>query len=264
MPRYRLTIEYNGGGFSGFQRQDGFETIQGALEAALAKLDGAPVTVVCAGRTDAGVHALGQVVHADLQQDRPPWIVQNAVNHIVRPALISCVECARARPEFDARRSAIGRAYRFRILNRRAPPALERGLVWHVGTPLDADAMHEAAQRLVGQHDFSSFRASHCQAKSPVKTLDQLDVSRRGEEIWIEAAARSFLHNQIRIFAGTLKLVGDGKWTPDDVAQALAARNREAAGPTAPPTGLCFLAVRYPPEALLPPDDVADEEQRQP
>lgn len=261
MPRYRLTIEYHGGAFAGFQRQHGVETVQACLEAALAKLDGGPVTAVCAGRTDSGVHAVGQVVHVDLCHARPPWIVRNAVNHLVRPAPVSVLECAPARPAFDARRSAIGRAYRYRILNRRAPPALERGLVWHIAMPLNAEAMHEAAQRLVGHHDFTSFRASQCQARSPVKTLDRLDVSRHGEEIRIEAAARSFLHNQIRIFIGTLKLVGEGKWTPDDVTRALAARNREAAGPTAPPTGLCFLEVRYPPEALLAPEGAVDHEQ---
>ncbi len=259
MHRYRLTIEYNGSAFAGFQRQDGHETVQSRLEHAFAQLDGRPVTVHCAGRTDSGVHALGQVIHVDLERHRPAWIVQNAVNHHVLPARISALECFEARPEFDARRSAIGRSYRYRILNRRAPPALERGLVWHVATPLNAEAMHEAAQHLVGKHDFSSFRAAQCQAKSPLKTLDRLDVSRHGDEIWIEAEARSFLHNQIRIFTGTLKQVGDGKWTPGDVAKALAAANREAAGPTAPPTGLCFMEVRYPPEALLAPEDCLGE-----
>jgi tRNA pseudouridine38-40 synthase len=261
MPRYRLTIEYNGGAFSGFQRQDGHETVQSRLEAALSKLDGAPVTVHCAGRTDSGVHAVGQVIHVDLQRPRPAWMVRNAVNHHVRPALISALDCSLAQPDFNARRHAIGRSYRYRILNRRAPSALEQGLVWHVAPPLDAAAMHEAAQRLVGHHDFTSFRAAHCQARSPVKTLDRLDVIRHGEEIWIEAAARSFLHNQIRILTGTLKLVGDGKWTPDDVTTALAACNREAAGPTAPPTGLYFMKVHYPPEALLAPEDAAGDEQ---
>ena len=253
MPRYRLTIEYHGGAFAGFQRQDDAETVQGRLEDAFRRLCKEDVTVVCAGRTDAGVHALGQVVHVDLTHPREPWIIRNAVNHLVRPAPISVLDAAAARPEFDARRSAIGRAYRYRILNRRAPPAMERGLVWHVAPPLDASAMHEAAQRLVGRHDFSSFRAGRCQAKSPVKMLDKLEVGRRGEEIRIEAAARSFLHNQIRILTGTLKLVGEGKWTADDVSAALQARNRQAAGPTCPPTGLCFLGVTYPPEALLPP-----------
>jgi tRNA pseudouridine38-40 synthase len=253
MPRYRLTIEYHGGAFSGFQRQDGLETVQGRLEDAFQAFTDEQVTVHCAGRTDAGVHAAGQVIHVDLERPRESWIIQNAINHHVRPAPIAVLEAAEARPGFDARRSAISRSYRFRILNRRAPPALERGLVWHVGTPLDSETMHEAAQHLVGRHDFTSFRAAGCQAKSPVKTLDRLDVSRRGEEIWIEADARSFLYNQIRIFAGTLKLVGDGSRRPHAVAEALAARNREAAGPTAPPTGLCLLAVGYPPEALALP-----------
>ena len=260
MPRYRLTIEYNGGGFAGFQRQAGLETVQGCLERALEKFCGQAVTVHCAGRTDAGVHAAGQVVHFDLPQPRAAWIVRNAINHLVHPALISVVEAAVALPEFDARRSAVGRSYRFRILNRRPPPALDPGLVWHVGGPLDAEAMHAAAQRLVGHHDFTSFRAAHCQAKSPVKTLDRLGVSRKGQEIWIEAEARSFLHNQIRIIAGTLKLVGEGAWTPEDVAAALAACDRTAAGPTAPPTGLCLMAVTYPAEALLSPDQGFDEE----
>lgn len=250
MQRYRLTIEYHGGAFSGFQRQDRVETVQGCLERALSQLDGRFVTVHCAGRTDAGVHATGQVVHFDLATPRPAWIVQNAVNHHVRPAPVSALEAAEVRADFDARRSAIGRSYRFRILNRRAPPALERGLVWHVGTPLDAEAMHAAAQHLIGKHDFSSFRAAGCQAKSPVKTLDRLDVSRHGEEVWIEAEARSFLYNQIRIFAGTLRKVGDGTWQPQRLAEILAACDREAAGPTAPPPGLCFAGVRYPPEAL--------------
>lgn len=253
MQRYRLTIEYHGAAFAGFQRQDDIQTVQGCLEQALERLDGRPVTVHCAGRTDAGVHASGQVVHFDLANPRPALIVQNAVNHHVRPAPVSVLEAAEARPEFDARRSAIGRSYRFRILNRRAPPALVRGLVWHVGVPLDAAAMHRAAQHLIGLHDFSSFRAAGCQAKSPVKTLDRLDVSRHGEEIWIEAAARSFLYNQIRIFAGTLKRVGDGTWPPERLADILAACDREAAGPTAPPAGLCFTGVEYPPEALAYP-----------
>lgn len=253
MQRYRLIIEYHGGAFAGFQRQDGVETVQGCLEQALARLDGQPVTVHCAGRTDAGVHATGQVVHFDLANPRPAWIIQNAINHWVRPAPVSVLEAAEARADFDARRSATGRSYRFRILNRRAPPALERGLVWHVGTPLDAEAMHAAAQHLIGKHDFTSFRAAGCQANSPIRTLDRLDVSRHGEEIWIEAEARSFLYNQIRIFAGTLKKVGEGTWLPEKLAAILAAADREAAGPTAPPTGLYFTDVRYPAAALTLP-----------
>ena len=253
MPRYRLTIEYHGGAFSGFQRQDDVETVQGRLEQAFKTLTGHDVAVVCAGRTDAGVHAAGQVIHVDLPEPREPMVIQNAVNHLVRPSLISVLECAEARPGFDARRSAVNRYYRFRILNRRPPPAMERGLVWHVGTALDADAMHTGAQHLAGHHDFSSFRAAHCQAKSPMRTMDHIRVLRHGEEIWIEAQARSFLHNQIRIIAGTLKKVGDGTWHPDYVADALAACNREAAGPTAPPLGLCLMRIDYPPELLLTP-----------
>jgi tRNA pseudouridine38-40 synthase len=263
MHRYRLTIEYDGTNFAGFQRQAGVETVQSRLETAFAKFDGGPVTVACAGRTDSGVHALGQVIHVDLRKHRPAWMVRNAVNHHVGSARVVAVDCFEARPDFDARRNAIGRSYRYRILCRRAPPALDRGLVWHLAGPLNAEAMHEAAQRLVGHHDFTSFRAAHCQARSPVKSLDRLDVSRHGEEIWIEADARSFLHNQIRILTGTLKLVGEGKWTAEDVATALAARSRDAAGPTAPPTGLCFMEVRYRPETLLAPDDCLGEEQPQ-
>ena len=225
--------------------------MQSCLEDALQKFSGAPVTVHCAGRTDAGVHAAGQVVHFDLPAHRPAWVVRNAVNHLVRPALVAVVDAAVALPDFDARRSAIGRSYRFRILNRSAPPALDHGLVWHIAPPLNADAMHAAARRLAGHHDFTSFRAANCQARSPVKTLDRLDVTRHGAEIWIEADARSFLHNQIRIIAGTLKLVGEGKWSADDVSRTLDARDRTAAGPTAPPTGLCLMEVRYPPEVLL-------------
>jgi tRNA pseudouridine38-40 synthase len=257
VPRYRLTIEYHGGGFAGFQWQEHQTTVQGCLEDAFKTFTGQAIRVYCAGRTDAGVHAAGQMVHVDLAPPREPQVIENALNHLMRPAKVAVVHAALARPDFDARRSAINRAYRFRILNRRAPPTMESGLVWHVGTPLDANAMQEAAQMLVGHHDFSSFRASGCQAKSPVKTLDRLDVTQHGEEIWIEAQARSFLHNQIRIFAGTLKQVGAGYWPPEQVAIALAAKNREAAGITAPATGLCLLSVGYPPEMLLGPEAVA-------
>ncbi len=255
MPRYRLTIEYHGGCFSGFQRQDDRETVQGCLERAFHAFTGDEVVVHCAGRTDAGVHAVGQVIHVDLRHPWEAWKVQNAINHHIRPAPISVLDAAVARPDFDSRRHAIRRAYRFRILNRRPPPAMLRGLVWHVGPPLDAAAMHDAAQYLVGHYDFTSFRAAGCQAKSPVKTLNRLDVSRHGEEVWIEVEARSFLYNQIRIFAGTLKKVGDGRWRPERVASILAAKDREAAGPTAPPTGLCLTEVGYPPEMLALPED---------
>lgn len=250
MARYRLTIEYHGGRFSGFQRQDDRDTVQGCLERAFRAFTQEYVTVHCAGRTDAGVHASGQVIHVDLSHPWEAWKVQNAINHHIREWPISVLHAAEVRPDFDARRHAIRRAYRYRILNRRAPPAMERGLVWHVGVPLDAAVMHHAAQYLVGHHDFSSFRAAGCQAKSPVKTLKRLDVSQHGEEIWIEAEARSFLYNQIRIFTGSLKKVGEGTWRPERIAEALAATDREAAGPTAPPTGLCLTEVGYPPEAL--------------
>lgn len=251
MPRYRLTIEYHGGRFYGFQRQDDRETVQGCLEKAFRAFTGGHVTVHCAGRTDSGVHASGQVIHVDLSKPWEAWKVQNAINHHIQPAAISVLHAAEVRPEFDARRHAICRAYRYRILNRRSPPAMQRGLVWHVPYSMDVAMMQEAAQHLVGHHDFTSFRAAGCQARSPMKTLDRLTVSRHGEEVWIEAEARSFLYNQIRIFTGTLKKVGEGSWPLERVAEALAARDREAAGPTAPPTGLCLTEVGYPPEALV-------------
>src|SRR5579872_6703260 len=243
--RYRLTIEYDGGPFVGWQRQDNAPSVQGALEDAIEKLSGARVTVTGAGRTDAGVHAYGQVAHFDLEKSFEPGKIRDALNHYLRPAPITVLDAAVAGDEFHARFSASGRHYLYRILNRRSPPALDSGHVWHVSTGLDADAMHQAAQALVGQHDFTTFRAAECQAQSPVKTLDRLDVSRRGEEIHIEASARSFLHHQIRSFAGTLKLVGEGKWQPREVAEALAARDRARCGPVSPPDGLYLLRVDY-------------------
>jgi len=198
-----------------------------------------------AGRTDAGVHALAQIAHLDLAREADPETIRSAINHHLRPHAISILAAEPARPGFDARRSAIGRVYRYRILNRRAPPALEHGRVWHVAPPLDAAAMAAGARFLVGHHDFTTFRDSMCQAKSPLKTLDSLEVSQDGEEIQIEARARSFLHHQVRNMAGTLKLVGLGRWQPEDVARALAARDRRAGGPTAPAEGLALVAVRY-------------------
>jgi tRNA pseudouridine38-40 synthase len=245
MPRYKLTIEYCGAGLVGWQRQANGLSVQEALETAILRFCGAAVTVFGAGRTDAGVHALAQIAHVDLPRDAEPEIIRNAVNHHLRPHAISVLAVEAAPPEFDARRSATGRHYLYRILNRRAAPALERGRVWHVAPPLDLAAMREGARPLVGHHDFSTFRASLCQAKSPLKTLDALEVSRVGEEIHIEARARSFLHHQVRNMAGTLKLVGLGRWRPDDVARALAARDRRAGGPTAPAEGLALVAVRY-------------------
>ncbi|HEY0267515.1 MAG TPA: tRNA pseudouridine(38-40) synthase TruA [Rhizomicrobium sp.] len=243
--RYRLTIEYDGGPFVGWQRQAEGASVQGALEDAIEKLSGERVTVTGAGRTDAGVHALGQVAHFDLEKGFDPGKVRDALNHYLRPDPVSVLAAAEADGEFHARFSATARHYLFRILNRRSPPALEHGHVWHVSHALDAEAMHAAAQFLIGQHDFTTFRAAECQAQSPVKTLDRLDVSARADEIHIEASARSFLHHQIRSFAGTLKLVGEGKWRPRDVQAALQARDRARCGPVAPPGGLYLARVDY-------------------
>ncbi|HEV2303771.1 MAG TPA: tRNA pseudouridine(38-40) synthase TruA [Stellaceae bacterium] len=246
MPRYRLTIEYDGRGLVGWQRQANGLSVQEALEAAILRFCGERVTVHGAGRTDAGVHALAQVAHCELARAAPPEVVMSALNHHLRPAAISVLAVAPAPEGFDARLSAILRVYRYRILNRRAPPAVERGRVWHVAPPLDLAAMQEGARHLLGRHDFSTFRDALCQAKSPVKTLDALELARAGEEIHIEARARSFLHHQVRNMAGTLKLVGLGRWRPEDVARALAARDRRAGGPTAPAEGLSLVEVRYP------------------
>jgi tRNA pseudouridine38-40 synthase len=245
MPRYRLTLEYDGSPFVGWQRQDNGPSVQGALEDAIEKLSGERVTVTGSGRTDAGVHALGQVAHFDLVKEFEPGKVRDALNHYLRPNPVVVLESDVADGEFHARFSARTRHYLFRILNRRSPPALETGKVWHVSPRLDAEAMHVAAQTLVGQHDFTTFRAAECQAQSPVKTLDRLDVSRRADEIHIEASARSFLHHQIRSFAGTLKLVGEGKWAPADVAAALEAKDRTRCGPVSPPDGLYLVRVDY-------------------
>ena len=243
--RYRLTIEYDGGPFVGWQRQNDAASVQGALEAAIEKLSGERVTVTGAGRTDAGVHALGQVAHFDLVKEFDAGKVRDALNHYLRPDPVVVLDAQIADSEFHARFSAKSRHYLFRILNRRAPPALDDGRVWHISPKLDAEAMHAAAQFLVGQHDFTTFRAAECQSQSPVKTLDRLDVSARADEIHIEASARSFLHHQIRSFAGTLKLVGEGKWTPRDVQKALDARDRSACGPVSPPDGLYLVKVDY-------------------
>jgi len=245
MPRYRLTLEYDGTPFVGWQRQDNGASVQGALEDAIEKLSGERVTVTGAGRTDAGVHALGQVAHFDLVKEFEPGKVRDALNYYLRPDPVVVLVSDAVDEQFHARFSATARHYLFRILNRRSPPALDEGRVWHISPKLDAEAMHAAAQFLVGQHDFTTFRAAECQAQSPVKTLDRLDVSRRADEIHIEASARSFLHHQIRSFAGTLKLVGEGKWTPRDVADALAAKDRTRCGPVSPPDGLYLVRVDY-------------------
>jgi tRNA pseudouridine38-40 synthase len=246
MPRYRLTIEYDGSGLVGWQRQANGVSVQQALETAIANFCGESVTVHGAGRTDAGVHALAQTAHVDLDHTVAPEVLRSAVNYHLRPAKIAVLATEPVSKSFDARLSATGRIYLYRILNRRGPPALERGRVWHVSPRLDVDAMRRGSSHLVGHHDFSTFRDSLCQARSPLKTLDMLEPRRVGEEIRIEARARSFLHHQVRNIVGTLKLVGLGQWHPDDVARALAARDRRSGGPTAPPDGLYLVEVRYP------------------
>ncbi len=250
MPRYKLTIEYDGTPYVGWQRQDNGRSVQGAIEAAARKLCGHEVTVRGAGRTDAGVHARGQVAHADFEKDWPADTVRNALNAHLGQAgdSVAILAAVAVSDEFDARFSATRRHYLYRIINRRSPLTLERNRALWVTKPLDADAMHEAAQRLVGRHDFTTFRSVHCQAKNPVRTLDRLDVTRDGDRVEIAATAQSFLHNQIRSFAGTLRLVGEGAWTADDVAAALAACSRTACGPVAGPEGLYFQQVDYPVE----------------
>jgi tRNA pseudouridine38-40 synthase len=221
-------------------------SVQEALETAITRFCGEQVTVHGAGRTDAGVHALAQTAHLDLSRTVPPEVLRSALNHHLRPAAISVLTAAPASEDFDARLSATARVYLYRILNRRAPPAVERGRVWHVAPPLDVEAMRKGARHLVGHHDFSTFRDSLCQAKSPLKTLEALELRRAGDEVRIEAQARSFLHRQVRNMVGSLKLVGLGRWRAADVAVALAARDRRAGGPTAPAEGLYLVEVRYP------------------
>lgn len=245
MTRFRLTVEYDGGPFVGWQRQDNGLGVQQVLEDAAAAFCGETVTVFGAGRTDAGVHATGQVAHLDIEKPFTPEKVRDALNFHMKAYPVSVLDAAVAADDFHARFSATGRAYAYRIVNRRAPLALERGYRWWVPVPLDAQAMHAAARRLIGRHDFTSFRATLCQADSPVKTLDRLDVVRDGDDITLIVEARSFLHHQVRNFAGTLKWVGEGKWTADDVSAALAAKDRAAGGPTAPPDGLFLTRVDY-------------------
>ncbi len=246
MPRYRITVEYDGSPFVGWQRQDNGPSVQQALEEAVFAMTGEEVRVHGAGRTDAGVHALGQVAHFDISRHFPPHRIRDGLNHHLRPAPVVVLEAREVDADFHARFSAMKRHYLYRILNRRSPPALDRGRVWHVPRPLDAGVMHEAAQVLVGRHDFTTFRAAQCQADSPVKTLDRIAVAREGDEIRITVSARSFLHNQVRSIAGSLKLVGEGKWTAGDLRAALEACDRSACGPVAPPEGLYLTAVDYP------------------
>jgi tRNA pseudouridine38-40 synthase len=243
--RFKLTLEYDGGGFVGWQRQDNGPSIQQSLEEAVFRITGETVLVQGAGRTDAGVHALGQVAHVDIEKEIAAEKLKDAINHHLKPAPIAVLLSEPAPAEFHARFSATGRAYLYRIVNRRAPLTVDRGRAWLVNAPLDGKAMHDAAQVLVGHHDFSTFRASECQAQSPMKTLDRLSVHRVGEELQLVAEARSFLHHQVRNIVGTLRLVGEGKWSKDDVAAALEAKDRTKGGPTAPPDGLYLTRVGY-------------------
>jgi tRNA pseudouridine38-40 synthase len=245
MARYKLTIEYDGGPFVGWQRQDNGPTVQDALETAIFKFCGETVTASAAGRTDTGVHALGQVAHIDVAKDTTPDTVRDAINAHLRPQPVSVISAECVTEEFHARFSAKARHYLYRILTRRSPPAIERGRVWHIMHPLDVEAMHAASQLLVGHHDFTTFRAVGCQAKSPVKTLDRLDVSRAANEITVSASARSFLHHQVRSMVGALKFVGEGKWTTRDLKRALDAKDRAACAPLAPPEGLYLVRVDY-------------------
>ncbi len=245
MPRYKLTIEYDGSPFVGWQRQTNGLAVQQVLEVAVEALCGQSATVHGAGRTDAGVHALGQVAHIDLPAPRRVDVVRDAINAHLRPHPVSVLACEAVADDFDARFSAIARHYLYVIVNRRSPPAVERGRVWHVARALDAGAMHDAAQCLLGNHDFTTFRASECQARSPVKTLDRLDVVRNGDRIELRVSALSFLHNQVRSMAGSLEHVGSGRWTIADLRHALVAKDRKACGVVAPAHGLYLHHVDY-------------------
>jgi tRNA pseudouridine38-40 synthase len=245
MPRYRLTLEYDGGPYAGFQAQDGLPTVQGAVEAAVLAFSGQSVRIAAAGRTDSGVHATGQVAHVDLDKDWPAATVMNALNaHLVKEA-VAVLDCVPVADDWHARFSATERRYLYRILNRPGRPALERGRVWHVRKPLDAEAMQAGADHLIGHHDFTTFRDLACQSKSPEKTLDVASVRRVGEEVHLVFEARSFLHRQVRSMTGTLVEVGLGRWSADDVKAALEARDRSACGPVAPSDGLYLTGVAY-------------------
>ena len=245
MPRYKLTIEYDGAPFCGWQLQDKLPSVQGALEAAVKAMSGEDVRVHGAGRTDAGVHALGQVAHCDMTKPFAPGRLRDGLNAHLRPDPIGVLAAEIVPETFEARFSAVRRHYLYRIANTRANLALEVGRVWRVPRRLDAEAMHQAAQRLIGKHDFTTFRDTECQAKSPEKTLDQLDVTREGDAIRVITSARSFLHSQVRSMVGSLVWVGEGRWSADDLAAALAARDRAACGPVAPPEGLYLVRVDY-------------------
>lgn len=245
MPRYKLTLEYDGTPFVGWQRQANGLSVQQVVEDAVRAFAGEQVTVFGSGRTDAGVHALGQVGHITLSKAHSVETVRKAINQHMVPHAVSVLDVQQVDDDFHARFSAAGRSYRYCIVNRRARLTLMRERAWHVPVPLDAEAMHQAGQDLLGKHDFTTFRSARCQAKSPLKTLDELSVERRGDEIWLYTRAQSFMHNQVRAMVGSLKMVGEGKWPQSRVAEALAARDRAACGPTAPACGLYFDSVTF-------------------
>ncbi len=245
MPRYKLTIEYDGAPFAGWQIQADSVTVQGVLTAAIEALSGEKTLVQGAGRTDAGVHARGQVAHVDLAKDWDTDTVRDALNAHLRPHPVAVLSAARVAGDFNARTSAVKRHYLYRIVNRRADLTVDAGHAWRVPRPLDAAAMHAAAQRLIGKHDFTTFRSTECQAASPVKTVDRLDVERAGDEVAVTASARSFLHTQVRSMVGSLVMAGEGRWSAQDLAAVLAARDRTACGPLAPPYGLYLMRVDY-------------------
>ncbi|MFT6536260.1 MAG: tRNA pseudouridine38-40 synthase [Loktanella salsilacus] len=255
MPRYAMKIEYDGTPFSGWQRQVDHPSVQGAIESALAKIQPGPHTIGAAGRTDAGVHAVGQVAHCDLARDWDPFRLSEAVNYHLKPLPVAITDCARVDDDWHARFSATERRYLFRLAARRAPLALDAGRMWQVKLPLDAAAMQEGADHLLGLHDFTTFRAAMCQADSPLRTLDELRVeevpAHTGQMFHIHVRARSFLHNQVRSFVGTLERVGSGHWQPEQVKTALEARDRTACGPVCPPQGLYLAAVTYPDDPFV-------------
>ena len=245
MTRFRLTIEYDGGPYMGWQRQPHGPSIQQAIEEAALQITGGQAAVYAAGRTDAGVHAIGMVAHVDVAKDITPFRLMEGINALLKPQPVAILACEPVADDWHARFSCLGRAYLYRIINRRAPLTLDAGKAWRIGRSLDAEAMHAAAQQLVGLHDFTTFRSAHCQSDSPVKTLDRLDVRREGEVVLIEAAARSFLHHQVRSMVGCLALVGQGQWSAGDLKAALEAKDRAALGYNAPPDGLYFVSARY-------------------
>lgn len=255
MPRYALLVEYHGAPFAGWQRQTDQPSVQGAIEAALAKLEPREHAIAAAGRTDAGVHATGQVAHCDMERDWDPFRLSEALNYHLKPAPVAILKCAVVADDWHARFDALERRYLFRLMSRRAPLTFEAGQMWQVKHPLDAEAMQAGADHLIGHHDFTTFRSTICQAKSPLKTLDELriEVVPRdiGTEYRFHVRARSFLHNQVRSFVGTLERVGAGSWRPDDVAAALAAKDRSACGPVSPPQGLYLAGVEYPDDPFV-------------